>query len=236
MKKLFFPLMLALFACTGEETPLIDLTGTWAGLGIGSQGGLRISAVLNHDTTTGNVNGFIFVENTDHDTLALSGSARADRFAGIAYGSCASNVDLTIANDGNKLTGQSADRPAGDSCHGSDQLTLYRVLPPNQNVTGSWSGTFSGNDGNGTLDMTLTQSGAVMTGTLLANDGSGTDTNAFNGIVLGDAMFAVATKDSADSTWVLVDVQPSFMDGIFANSNKNTNGTVHITKTAGKKK
>jgi len=234
MKKLFLFLMLSavFFECKDDEAPLIDLTGTWTGLAVDSQGGDAVSVVLNHDTITGNVTGSIFA--SENDTITLSGYSRADRFTGIAYGNCTSNVDLDIRNGGNKLDGQAVDRPAGDSCQGSVELTLYRVLPPNQDVTGTWSGTFSGSDGNGTLNMTLTQTGAAMSGTLLANDGGSIDTNTFVGTVIGDAMLALASKDSNNSTWILVDVTTANMDGIFAAHNKSSSGSVHISKTSGK--
>jgi hypothetical protein len=211
-------------SCDEKSTPPVDINGTWSGLARDEEGSHRVTLQIVHDTTTGSVVIGVQVFRPDSaldDTFTLVGTVSGNDFTGQPLSAeCGADIYLDVDLNSTKLSGTAVEQP-GDSCGGGTVvLTFYKVLPPTQDVTGDWEGSFTGFDESGSLRITLAQAGGTVNGTVVAtSDSGGPDTNLVGGRVIGNVFESATAPDSSDCvTYLLLEVETYSMRGIFGGS------------------
>lgn len=176
-----------LTTCTDDQNPFFDLTGTWTGISVSESRGDLFSAdfVQWTDSTSGvdSVSGTIHVEGG----IPYRGQVAGTHCVGVAYGPCPADVILEVSGDGNEMDGSAVDRPGVD-CNNSVEVTMFRNREPLFDISGNWSGVYSGTDGDGSFLMSLTQAGSSVTGYIFSEDTMSVAGNVFGNDFVGSVI------------------------------------------------
>ncbi len=231
-------------SCDEKSTPPVDINGTWSGLARDDGGSHRVTLQIVHDTTTGSVVIGVQTFRPDSaldDTFTVVGTVSGNDFTGQPLSvECGADIYLSVDLNSTKLSGTAVEQP-GDSCEGGTVvLTFYKVLPPTQDVTGAWEGSYSGTDGVGNLNIQCSQASGIVDGMLVVTDSSGSDTNLVHGRVFGNTFEGATEPDGECRTRLLLEVDTYSMHGIFGgeaesdSSGCNHYGTVSLLRPLSK--